>query len=173
VPAKLDAARKSDDRLSAVEREVASVTEPEPDLDRLARLYSGRRPQTRMGVLRDVRFGNRDLVENGGRSRRRYETTVLVSGSNTVSGIGSLTGCPWRSVPNGAGFSAVADDVVPSGSAIWYSVNALSSTTTCANEKSFDLNFAVIFSPAPASGKNAFMAAPAAAVSAGSCARDR
>src|ERR1700730_13644403 len=45
-------------------------------------------------------------------------TTAPVAGSTSVSGMGSGSGVPWTSVPNGAGFDGVAEDVASNGSVI-------------------------------------------------------
>src|SRR6516225_496765 len=86
------------------------------------------------------------------------ETTVSVVGSNTVSGIGSLRRLPLMSVPNGNGLAGVAEEVLESGSEIWYSVISFSFTTRSANENTLALNRAVIFVPLPAVGKKFVMA---------------
>src|SRR5690349_21691690 len=78
------------------------------------------------------------------------ETTSAVAGSTRVSGMGSFKGVPFTSVPNGAGFAGVADEVDWSGSVIWYNVSLFPLTNTSPNENTFDLNFDVIFGPVPA-----------------------
>src|SRR5207237_571650 len=97
-------------------------------------------------------FATVNLSSNAGCPAAGADTTLPVVGSTSVSGIGSFSGVPLTSVPNGAGFDALADELGSSGSLIRYSVSLLPRTTTSANEKTLALNFVVIFGPLPAPG---------------------
>ena len=63
-------------------------------------------------------FATVNLSSNAGCPAAGADTTLPVVGSTSVSGIGSFSGVPLTSVPNGAGFDALADELGSSGSLI-------------------------------------------------------
>src|SRR5947208_7622083 len=99
-------------------------------------------------------FATVNLSSNAGCPAAGADTTLPVVGSTSVSGIGSFSGVPLTSVPNGAGFDALADELDLERLADLIQRQLIAANHYVGKRKDLGLELCRDFRPAPCSGEH-------------------